>query len=586
MNTQNPVGASAPPNFPAQKMENTPAQPGIVPPPFGQPGAGMGMPGPSPLLSQKAPKEPFHATRADAMFGIWCLLALGGGYLEWLLPLHGWGVLLYTGFYAGSIVLYGRVKGVKPAAESWFWLGLLLATALSFALWPTPSIWGWQIILLFFLALYWCGGYLGIWGEKKTGNWFLLDLFNFGLMVPFRNFGLLWRSTVGYAKEKSAEKRKDKCPENGQVEGENAAENPGAGRKNWGAVVLGLGLGILFLAMVLPLLFRVDGGNFTALVGWLGDFFDAIFSEHFLRYFWELFLGLPVALYLCGLAAGGAHKRYAAGPDKKRAAQNLAALRVVPQNTLLTLLGVALLVYLLFIGCQIPHYFSAFMGRRPPGLEVYSEIARAGFAELCQIVGINLVLLAGVAALGKKRVYSSKALRALMAGLLLCTLFFVAVGLSKMALYIGAYGLSAARLKTMVFMAYLALLCLGAVVLLWRRFSIARLGLTAGCTLLCLLSLAGPEGVSAQYNAWRFEQGSLKQFDTEIMQGGGYWAAEAGLRVYSKADRETQDRIEQELSWMLERASWNQEGSTQTLSDKWMLENKEIVKKANFNTIK
>jgi hypothetical protein len=60
------------------------------------------------------------------------------------------------------------------------------------------------------------------------------------------------------------------------------------------------------------------------------------------------------------------------------------------------------------------------------------------------------------------------------------TLVLIATAFSKMALYIGAYGLSMRRLLPCVFMIFMAVICGGSFALQKWQFSITRLAVGTG----------------------------------------------------------------------------------------------------------
>ncbi|NLW79804.1 MAG: DUF4173 domain-containing protein [Ruminococcaceae bacterium] len=502
---------------------------GPYPPP---PGAPIPQPaGGPPLQSAYVPvypvkeAQPFNGTRADAWFAIACFV-LGFLFIRWVTLLFapviagGLGVSLFTGVYAGTVLVYARVRHIRPAAASWFWLVILLAVGATYGLWPGGSMFFLRALLLFGAAVYWCGSLFGGLMAHKSSNYFFFDVINLLFVVPLRNFGLIFK---GLASFKQGEKRK-------------TSENSGKTRLTWVYALLGLLLCIPLLFLLLPMLIQADGGVFGQMLGGVARWAASLqILPELWDGLWQLVLGFPVALYLFGLIAGLSHKRYTNGIDKKGVARGMLALRVIPGATVATVLGVVCALYVVFIACQVPYFFSAFAGQRPPGYEVYSQLARDGFFELCRIAVINLGLLALACAVCQKKRQDFTPLRWLSIALSALTLLLIATAFSKMALYIGAYGLTARRVMVCVFLVFLALVC-GAVILLqFKAFSIVRFALVAGAALVCLLCLTNPDGAVARYNAGRYLDGSLPGFDTTLVASatyrGGAEAFEAGRLV-------------------------------------------------------
>jgi hypothetical protein len=108
--------------------------------------------------------------------------------------------------------------------------------------------------------------------------------------------------------------------------------------------------------------------------------------------------------------------------------------------------------------------------------------------------------------------------------LALLTLLLIATAFSKMAMYIGVYGLSIRRLLPCVFMAFLALVCGGVVALQKWEFSIMRFSVSAGAVMLCACCLLNPV-VLWRDTSRQVSVGKLKNFDTAIL----YKAGSAGV---------------------------------------------------------
>jgi hypothetical protein len=191
-----------------------------------------------------------------------------------------------------------------------------------------------------------------------------------------------------------------------------------------------------------------------------------------------------------------------------------------------------------FIVSQLPYFFSAFAGQRPEGWQIYSEYARSGFFELCQIAAINLTLMTLANLLCKKPQRESRVLKILNCLLSLLTLLLIATAFSKMALYIGAYGLSIRRLLPCLFMVFLAVVCGAVVALQKRQFSIIRFSVFVGTLMLCALCLLNPDGFVARYNADRYLSGTLASFDVEILYSSGPAGVDPALKVYAQTEDE------------------------------------------------
>lgn len=474
--------------------------------------SGVAALGRAPLLRYAA--EPFEADRKDGIFAL-AVFILGFYFARWVLfSWQGWGVTLFTLGYCGVVTMYLLKKGVHIPRAGWFWLTVVVLTGISFSLWSSNGLEPWRSLLLFCSAVYWviCATGLPLLG--KTSNWFGLDSFNGLFVIPFRNFGCQYKSLAFLGSNKKAE------------------------GKQIFSIGLGLFLTLIVGSMVLPLLMEADSGGFSKMTKGILTYLQGIRKETFELFFQGL-LAIPIAAYLFGLVAGSAHKRGCDTFKKDSTLKAISALRILPMATIYTLLGLLCSLYMVFIGSQLPYFFSAFVGERPEGWQVYSEYARSGFFELCRIAAINLSVLTATNLLSKKSRRDSITLKILNIILALLTFVLIATALSKMAMYIGVYGLSVRRLLPCLFMIFLAVLCGGVVALQKWQFSIVRLAVGVGVVMLCTLCLLDPDGFVARYNAERYLSGTLKNFDTVILYRSGPAGVDPALEVYGK----TKDQV-------------------------------------------
>jgi hypothetical protein len=462
-----------------------------------------------PLL--KKVKAPFAVDRRDSYFALFAFV-LGFLFVRWVLfSWQGWGVTLFTLLFCGSVTVYMLKKGVQVPRAGWFWLAVVLLIGLSFSLWTNNGLVPWHGLLLFCSAVYWilCAAGLLILG--KTSDLLLLDSYNALLVIPFSNFGCQYKSLALLGNDKIA-RGKQVFP-----------------------IALGLLLTFIVAAMVLPLLLAADGGGFAKLINGILDGFRGM-GDKFWETFWQLILAVPVAAYIFGLVAGSAHKRGACSFEKDSTLQKISGLRILPMTTVYILMGLLCMLYIVFIGSQVPYFFSAFAGQRPEGWQVYSEYARAGFFELCRIAVINLFVLTAANIMSQKHSRDSVFLKVLNALLAMLTLVLIATAFSKMALYIGAYGLSMRRLLPCVFMIFMAVICGGVIALQKWSFSITRLAVGAGVVMFCMLCLVNPDSLVAGYNADRYLSGTLENFDVEILYRSGPAGVDSALLVYEQTN--------------------------------------------------
>jgi hypothetical protein len=462
----------------------------------------------TPRLS--AETNPFEADRHDGIFALFAF-AIGFFFARWVLfSWQGWGVTLFTLGYCGIVTLYLLKKGMHMTRAGWFWLSVVTATGLSFSLWSNNGLEPWRSFLLFGSAVYWVICATGMTISGKTSNWIGLDSINGLFVIPFKNIGTQYRSLAYLGRNKRAE-----------------------GRQIF-AVGLGLILTFIVAAAVLPLLLRADSGGFSRITSGVLNYLQGGIRGQLGELIADCILAIPIAAYVFGLVGGSVHRRGSGLLKEDILLKAAARGRVLPLITVYTFLGLLCTLYIIFIGSQLPYFFSAFIGQRPEGWQVYSEYARSGFFELCRIAAINLSVLAltNFLSTGRSRDHSGlKLLNSLLAAL---TLVLIATAFSKMAMYIGVYGLSMRRLLPCYFMVFLAVICGGVIALQKWRFSMAGLAAGVGVIMLCSLCLVNPDSYVTNYNAQRYLAGTLSDFDAEILYRSGPAGVDAALKVYDQ----------------------------------------------------
>ena len=266
-------------------------------------------------------------------------------------------------------------------------------------------------------------------------------------------------------------------------------------------------MAVPILLIVLPLLSSADEG-FQRMLQSSGVYIQ----EHFLYNLARMILALPVAAYLFGSIYGGIHKRNTDNIDKESLRETSRAVRIVPNTAITTAMLIVCAIYLLFIGLQGKYLFSAFAGIRPENF-TYAEYARRGFFELCQTAALNLVLLLGANTFSRKGKEGSAVLRWLNVLLSVLTLLLILTAMSKMVLYIAAFGFTIKRVLTMVFMIWMAVVFTLAIVHQWKKFPVVRICVITGAVLYCTLCILPVEHMMDAYN----QKYSPKQTAEEII---------------------------------------------------------------------
>ena len=420
------------------------------------------------------------------LFWRWLMIVIGFSF-------QGGGVTLFAALYVAAVSIYFRRVGVKQNSEAKLWLGVVLATALSFAVWSAPSISPWRFIFLFGAATYWVVVAGGNTIKGATSDWSVRDFLGGVLVVPLGGLGLQYLALLSMNRPRVK-----------------------VGSNIWPALV-GLALGLAVVALVLPLLVAADAGGFGEIGRWLGQF---DFELELPGFVWaQLVLSLPTSAYIFALVVGNvrrglARQRATTLPEDEPAT----GYRFMPGATAVALLGVVSALYLVFILTQLPYFFAAFGGRLPEGWASYAQFARQGFFELCAIAVINLAVILGVHFSVEKGEGLSRALKTLLNLLPLLTLLLIGTAMSKLWLYIDQFGLTMMRVKPAAVL-FLLTVIFGSLVLAERaKFSKLRVAVATGVIIMLAFSWLNVEGMVANYNANRYLAGTLPHFDVHVLR--------------------------------------------------------------------
>ena len=458
-------------------------------------------------LPAKRIKTPFKPDIYDFCFA---LLTFILGYIcsRWVVfAWQGWGVALFTALYLISTTAYFMIKGIFTNSRTvWFWFAVTCLIGISYALFDNPGFSFVRSLFLFGAAMFYVILASGRTIMGNIGNYLLIDCLNAFILIPFRNF---LNQYISFSVLRKGEKRGRFLP-----------------------IIIGVFIAIVLSVLLIPMLLRADSGGFRMIL----RFFTDLFTIHFVDFLFYAFFATPIAAYIYGSISGSAHGRHTKTIMPESVVKKAAALKFVQPATIFIILGTVCVLYMIFILSQIPYFFSAFTGNRPDGWLIFSEYARQGFFELCGIAAINLAILIIVNVTSKKQRVESFLLKAFNIILALITLLLIATAFSKMALYIDAYGLTMPRLLPCIFMIFLAIVFVALIVLQKWEFSIVRMSLLTGAIMICVLCMSNPDALVVRYNLNRFLNGTLQEYDMEILHRAGKAGISPALDVFNKSD--------------------------------------------------
>lgn len=424
---------------------------------------------------------------------------LGFLFIRWLFfSFVGFGVTLFTigfiliGHYAVRDLSTYNQKGER------IWFGLLFALSMSYSTFYNPVLSPFKNMILICLAAYALLTASGNRVENTVGSWIAYDLIGVIFKMPFSNLTLIFKGLI----------------------------SKGGIKNNRGTQITNILIGILasafILILTLPLLLAVDSGYFHTVINdilklnlWSNWDFDYNFVN--------LILSLPVTAYFYGLFIGlRNYGKWHCVLDENRLL-TLDKMRVLPSLSTKIAFVFIIGLYSVFFISQAPYYIGAIKGYLPEGAASYASYARSGFFELVEIVLINLgLLILGFVFIKRQNLLRKDDLFFnLMSKLLsLITLFFIWTAFSKMYLYINVYGMTLRRLMPCIFMVFMAVVFI-LIILNPSPSKVVYRSIIFGSILLILTANLNLSGMVAAYNAERYIDGSLEDFDFYILRQAG-----------------------------------------------------------------
>lgn len=250
-----------------------------------------------------------------------------------------------------------------------------------------------------------------------------------------------------------------------------------------------------FVALVISLLSTADD-RFYQIICDIANFFKSSVWEYVFKGVLSALLAFPLFTQLYNLKNGVAKPN---DEKPKTSCQNLDAVCTSAA------LYVFDMIYAVYIAIQANYLFSALMGKLPQSF-TYSSYARQGFFQLVVIVAFNMLLIF-LAFLLTKRKNSNLPIGARLASLLLiiCSELLTVTAVSKMVLYVNAYGLTQRRVFTLFFMLLLFIANIYLLIKLFApNFNFAKFATVTFITLYLAFNFVGTDALIAKYNIDRY----------------------------------------------------------------------------------
>lgn len=269
-------------------------------------------------------------------------------------------------------------------------------------------------------------------------------------------------------------------------------------KKAIGKVLIGLLCAVPVLLVVVPLLISSDDAFRGMMNNLVRDTRDTVF---------KIVVGLAISPFVISYGFSLKAGRVAKLKDTKRTG--------IENVYIISFLSAIALCYLLYLFSQLAYFFSAFKGFLPEGGMTYAQYARKGFFEMCVIAVINLVLVLSTLVIVKKR--SGKvncAVKALATFIGAFTMVIIATAISKMVLYIDAYGMTVLRVTTSAFMVFLSVVFISVILRIYiKKINIVKVALLAAGCIVLTLGTVNVNALCAKYNYESYRSGKLATID-------------------------------------------------------------------------
>ena len=417
---------------------------------------------------------------------LWITALLLGWFFDFLFWKHPFGInfAIYVLLcLAGGLLVLGS-NGLRPAGKSLLLLIPFLFFALISFIRQEPLSLGLSFVLTLGLMSLLAASYLG-------GKWPCYSLTDY-VVHAARLVGSLFARPLIFL----SETRQPSLPT-----AEGAAPRSRSSWKYFWAILRGVLIALPVLALFAALLSSAD----LVFAQRLHDFTKLFRLENLPQYLFRAFYILIAAYALAGIILHAA--------QKSRDEHLWGGKPLVPQFLGFTeaavVLGAVVALFAAFVVIQFQYFFGAGANIGVQGY-TYSEYARRGFGELVAVAFCSLLLFLGLSAIVKRQNPAQRwGFSGLGIGMLLLVGVMLVSAFQRLLLYEAAYGFSRLRMYTYVFMIWLGVLLVVALVLdLLRRERLFPLAAWLACLGFAIsLALINVDGSIVRQNVARAPQG-------------------------------------------------------------------------------
>lgn len=336
------------------------------------------------------------------------------------------------------------------------------------------------------------------------------------------------------------EKKSRRILKTSEESGENAVQEPSGLSKNVLVHVFQLIAGLIIGVPLIAILVALLSGSDVVFGTWASTLItNMYFSVELGDIFLKCFMFVMVWPFVDSVIVSYFKKRFLTN-KLQRDADVPDRPFYLPAVTVGTILMMVNVVYIVFAIAQAGYFFGGFSGVLPSNI-TYAEYARSGFYELFAVSVINVIMVMLTVTYTRREGKSGVFIRSLGLSLIALSAVQVVSALSRMYLYVDAYGLSEDRYLSSAFMLLIAFVFL----LLTIReflptFQFFKSVVLAGAVALLLMNFSVPNARVAEYNIDRYLSGESSELDVEYLHVN----SADSLLVLNESKKELEDIAE------------------------------------------
>ncbi len=403
----------------------------------------------------------------------------------------GLGAFVTVILTVAATVVYLRCKGARQRLPHYLYLAAVTAFSSVFLLSDDGFIKALTAVFVFGALSFYPYFTHGSGRGGFIDDTFVFDMIKSVLIMPFSSVASIFPAAFSGKREKKS------------------------GFRGW-HIAVGLAVAVVPTVVVALLLCSADVGFNNVMASAVDFLSHGIFDE----ILW-FFAGIPLSMLIFGSLLSNAEQKHqnVLTPEQHTRFKN--AVSVIPRLIAYAAVTPLCLLYVAFLSVQAKYYFGGFAANLPDGM-TYAEYARQGFFELCAVAVINMAVIVIFSVFTKKKEDGKATVPLKIFSVVLCcfTLLLIAVAMSKMIMYIDAYGLSRLRLFTSWFMILLAFAFIFIIVKqIFSKFNYFGTLVAVFAVMFGVLCFCNVDARIAEYNVNAYISGKTEKIDMLQLKG-------------------------------------------------------------------